>query len=71
MVVLLFKTTVRKRRNIRYVAPHLNRLIQNDGKWNFDLEDQDNVLRVVGNYTNGFKIIQTLKRLGFCCIELY
>ncbi|TKD65006.1 hypothetical protein [Flavobacterium sp. ASW18X] len=68
--VLVFKTTVRKRRNIRFVAPYLNRLIKPQGCWNFDLEDCDNILRVETTFANVDAIENTLKELGFFCSEL-
>ncbi|NJB38156.1 hypothetical protein [Croceivirga sp. JEA036] len=69
--VLVFKTSVHKRRNIRFVAPYLNRLIKPQGCWNFDLEDCDNILRVETTFANVDAIENTLKELGFFCSVLW
>lgn len=38
--------------------------------WSTDLEDCDNILRIVGRDTESKKIIQIINQLGFYCEEL-
>ena len=45
MVVLVFKTNVKTKREIAELRPNLNFLLH-DCRWNFDLTDCDNVLRI-------------------------
>ena len=46
--VLLFKTSVCNQTDISKLKVHLANAIKN-GKWNFDLEDCDNILRIESN----------------------
>ncbi|UWX55093.1 hypothetical protein NYZ99_00055 [Maribacter litopenaei] len=69
--VLVFKTSVRKRGKVRYLAPYLNNLINGHGRWNFDLEDCDNILRVETKNTNAMDVSGLLQKHGFLCEELH
>lgn len=69
MTVLVFKTTVGKRKEIRYLKPFLNRIVEPEGKWNFDLEDCDNILRVETRQHSS-KVTSLLQQQGFICEEL-
>ena len=68
--VLVFKTSVRKRGKIKYLAPYLNELINDHGQWNFDLEDCDNILRVETIRPNAVAVTSLLEQRGFLCEEL-
>lgn len=47
MEIRLFKTTVKTQWEVKQIAPQLTELLKNR-KWNFDLEDCDNLLRIEG-----------------------
>ena len=68
--VLVFKTSVRKRGKVNYLAPFLNDLINEHGRWNFDLEDCDNILRVETCGPDADEISVLLQEHGFLCEEL-
>jgi hypothetical protein len=67
--VLVFKTSVCKQTDISKLKVHLDNVIKN-GKWNFDLEDCDNILRVESKENVTEVIIDTLNKQGFECAEL-
>ncbi|MCH2223162.1 MAG: hypothetical protein MK066_00235 [Crocinitomicaceae bacterium] len=67
--VLVFKTSVKKLEEINILKSCLNELTHN-GRWNFDLEDCDNILKVVSNKNLKSKIISALTVNGFYCEEL-
>lgn len=69
--VLVFKTSVSKRKQIRKLRPFLNRLMTRNEQWNFDLEDCDNILRVETQQLNATSIASTLEHHGFYCKELH
>ncbi|MBU2974421.1 hypothetical protein [Zobellia sp. B3R18] len=69
MTVLVFKTTVGKRKEIRHLKPFLNRMVEPEGRWNFDLEDCDNILRVE-TCQHSSKVASLLQEQGFACEEL-
>jgi hypothetical protein len=64
--VLVFKTTVRRPRHIRRLSAGLAAL----GRWNFDLDDCDRILRVETGACHGPAIRSLLSRFGFRCEEL-
>ncbi|MCM4172761.1 hypothetical protein DHD32_14815 [Arenibacter sp. TNZ] len=68
--ILVFKTSVTKKRDVRTLKPVLNRLITNNDYWNFDLEDCDNILRVETQVVQVDSVIRILKHHGFYCEEL-
>ncbi|PIB28629.1 hypothetical protein [Maribacter sp. 4G9] len=69
--VLVFKTSVRKKGKVKYLAPYLNELINDHGRWNFDLEDCDNILRIETLNPNPSAISELLSQRGFFCEELH
>ncbi|ASV30080.1 hypothetical protein CJ263_07495 [Maribacter cobaltidurans] len=69
--VLVFKTSVRKRGKVKYLAPYLNELINDHGRWNFDLEDCDNILRIETLKPNPSAVSTLLTQRGFFCEELH
>ena len=66
MEVLVFKTSVKYKRQIKV----LTNLLDDIGKWNFDLEDCDNILRVECVGKQASIIIKILRSNGFECEEL-
>lgn len=45
-MVWVFKTTIKNKIQVRKISPILDELILPQGKWNFDLEDCDKILRI-------------------------
>lgn len=68
-MVYVFKTSVKTQKIISQLIPELNRLLPNT-KWNFDLEDCDNILRVENTAVVPEIIITFLQNKGFHCEEL-
>jgi hypothetical protein len=69
--VLVFKTSISKKNHIEKVKPLLNQLMDKNGYWNFDLEDCDNILRVVTKTLASTAICNVLINQGFLCEELH
>jgi hypothetical protein len=68
--VLVFKTSVTNSHKLMAVKPLLDSLMNQNERWNFDLEDCDKILRVEAISLPASVIIQNLKRAGFACTEL-
>ena len=64
--VLVFKTSVRRRKHIR----RLSALLDAFGRWNFALDDCDRILRVETCPCHIPRIYALLARYGFRCEEL-
>ena len=56
--------------DIHRLKPLLDRLMQTDEKWNFDLEDCDHILRVETWSVLASTIIAVIENAGFRCEEL-
>ena len=69
-MVLVFKTSVSANEEVKQLRPLLNKLIRQNGDWNFDLEDCDNILRVETQLLKAENISTTLHNQGFYCEEL-
>lgn len=69
MEVLVFKTSVQSKNNVQSVSAALDALT-GVLKWNFDLQDSDNILRVVANDVSPRKVELVLNYAGFACEEL-
>ncbi|GAB3937293.1 hypothetical protein [Mucilaginibacter myungsuensis] len=69
MDVLIFKTSVQETKQVNKVRTLLTRMpaIQN---FNFDLEDCDNILRIVANGLSPRQVEATLQKAGIGCEEL-
>ena len=69
MDVLIFKTDVTNKRKVSKVGALLTSLpaVQ---QWNFDLEDCDNILRIVANGLSPRYVESTLQKVGIGCEEL-
>jgi len=68
--VLVFKTTVSSTTEVERVRPALNAIIAQRGRWNFDLEDRDRILRVETPAQVRERVVVLLTGLGFECDEL-
>lgn len=67
-MISVFKTSVFTWSDIELLRPHLNKLPHS--KWNFDLEDCDNILRIDSKKEVSKTIIRVLQAHGFDCEEL-
>ena len=68
--VLVFKTSVQKKKQVRYLKPALNQLMSLGEQWNFDLEDCDNILRIETHGIQAQEVSSVLIKKGFYCREL-
>ena len=68
--VLVFKTSVERKQDIEQLRPLLDQLINPGERWNFDLEDCDNILRVETRHIDPNSVTLALAKRGFYCIEL-
>lgn len=68
---MVFKTSVFAHSQVRKLGPMLNQLISKEGRWNFDLEDCDNILRVEAQSLEASSIASLLHNNGFHCEELH
>jgi len=66
MNISIYKTSVTKKSHVAILTPFLNQL----GKWNFDLEDCDKVLRIESSSNITSAVINLLTNNGFVCDEL-
>lgn len=68
-MIYVFKTSVRTRREVKKLEPHLNAIVAVE-KWNFDLEDCDRILRIESEERGAIEITHLLKIHQFYCEEL-
>ena len=69
MEILVFKTNLRNKKNVKEVMPHLNSL-NGIMQWNIDFHDKDKILRIVSRDLSPQLIEDTLQRAGYVCKEL-
>ncbi|CAZ96387.1 hypothetical protein Q4603_01980 [Zobellia galactanivorans] len=69
MTVLVFKTSVSKNKQVKRLKPLLTQLVEPIGRWNFDLEDCDNILRVETRQCPS-SVVRLLEEQGYVCEEL-
>lgn len=69
MEVYVFRTGVTKREHIEALTPHLNS-VEGLYKWNFDLNDRENILRAEAINISPGKIAEVLKNADYFCDEL-
>ena len=67
--VLVFKTDISSELQIEIVKTYLDENAK-IWRWNFDLEDIDNILRVESEYDISEEIVAGMERCGFWCEEL-
>lgn len=68
-MVYVFKTSVKDKKQVKGLSKNLN-AIHEIKKWNFDLEDCDNILRIVAETDITKSICETLDTLNYSCIAL-
>ncbi len=68
--VLVFKTSVKHQKEVKQLRPLLNALVDWEGRWNFDLDDCDNILRIETRKLQAAIISSALQVQGFACEEL-
>jgi len=69
MNVLIFKTNIRFKKDLKIIGPVLaahKRVI----RWNVDRQDTDKVLRVESTSGDTLEIIKTINQAGYHCEEL-
>ena len=69
MEVLVLKTNIRYKKQLKEVEPLLN---NQDSilRWNIDLQDRDKVLRIESTALPINDVIQLIQNAGFHCEEL-
>jgi hypothetical protein len=68
--VLVFRTSVADSTCVESLRPLLNSLVGRSGRWTFDLEDRDHVLRIETGSANTEDVIRLLRERGEQCAEL-
>jgi len=69
MNVLVFKTSMEDPLLVKVIKPSMDGLV-GDGKWNFDLNDCDRILRIASPTVKPESAIQLMERFGVQCAEL-
>ncbi len=69
--ILVFRTSVMSHEEVGQLSPHLNRLINTNGRWNFDLEDRENIFRVETESPEVTGIANLFRSKGYLCEELF
>jgi hypothetical protein len=68
-MISVFKTSVKTRTQIKKLKPHIDEMLPRV-KWNFDLHDIDNILRVDSAENISSTIIEVLNMHKYSCEEL-
>jgi hypothetical protein len=68
--ILVFRTSVEARETVLKIKPLLDRLVEDTGRWNFDLEDCDRILRVESNHLIAQQVVDLLRKNGIFIKEL-
>lgn len=68
-MIYVFKTSVKTKSQLRQLKPHIDRTLP-AVKWNFDLQDVDNILRIESEEDVVLPVINLLKRHNHICEEL-
>lgn len=68
-MIYVFKTSVKTENDIRKLMQYLDELLP-DAKWNFDLDDCDNILRIDSRDDISESVTTLLLVSGFDCEEL-
>jgi hypothetical protein len=68
-MIYVFKTSVKTKRQIKELMPEIDKILSKV-KWNFDLEDCDNILRIDSEENIVTVIIDLLKKHHIECAEL-
>jgi hypothetical protein len=65
-VIHVFVTSVNTAADVLHLTPCLQQLLVK-GKWTFDLDDCDKVLRIESETGNVYAVIQLLRKSGYDC----
>ena len=68
-MVYVFKTSIEDKKQIKSISKNLNE-IQDIQRWNFDLEDCDNILRIVAEKNISKTVCELFSAFNYTCIEL-
>lgn len=68
-MILVFRTSVKTKVQLEKLKPHMDQILPKE-KWNFDLEDIDNILRVDSEENISPAIKDLLSTHKFNCEEL-
>jgi len=68
-MIYVFKTSVKTKKQVKKLKPHLDKMLPRE-KWNFDLDDCDNILRIDSGKNIIFKITELLTNHQYHCEEL-
>jgi len=69
MNVLVFKTSVQDPLLVKVIKPSMDGLV-GEGKWNFDLQDCDRILRIASSTVKPKSAIRLMAQFGVQCSEL-
>jgi uncharacterized protein YtpQ (UPF0354 family) len=68
-MIFVFKTSVKTKMQIKKLKPHIDKRLPK-AKWNFDLEDIDNILRIDSEENIVLIVIDLLHIHNYSCEEL-
>ena len=68
-MIYVFKTSVETKTQVKKLKPHIDKILPGE-KWNFDLDDCDNVLRIDSRKNIVVQITELLKSHQYHCEEL-
>ena len=68
-MIFVFKTSVKSKMQIKKLKPHIDKRLPN-AKWNFDVEDIDNILRIDSEENIALIVIDLLNIHNYSCEEL-
>lgn len=68
-MIYVFKTSVKTKKQVKQLRPHINRILPNQ-QWNFDLHDCDKILRIDSDKQVVTAITSVLHAHQFHCEEL-
>jgi len=68
-MIFVFKTSVKTSSQVKRLKPYIDDLLPH-AKWNFDLHDMDNILRVDSQENIVSGIIELLDKHNHSCEEL-
>ena len=69
-MVLVFRTSVKSRSEVKHLTPLLEELVSYEGEWNFDLDDCDKILRIESRHLQAKQVEQAFLKSGYQCVEL-
>lgn len=69
-MILVFKTSIKSMSELDNIASDMNHFLGEEATWNVDLEDCDNILRVVTDQYDDQQIEYFLLSRGYFCKSL-